>query len=321
MRFLLPITLLTMLLLVGVAALPPGVSVSAAGDDDFLGKWDITVPPAGKSRGRACWLELTRESGTMKGLFQPGGGASFSLPTVAIENGELRFQHSQRDRFKEFTAVYRAKIQNGRLEGTVAFGDQQPRSWTGVRAPAWPAKPPNVKPGKPVELFNGKDTAGWLGQYQGKPAGWSVQDGILVNSEEADNIYSEKKFMNFQVALEFRLSKGSNSGLYLRGRYEIQISDDQSRPLDIHSQGALYGFTVPSVNASKVAGEWQRYDVTIVANRVTVVLNGTKVIDNGVIPGITGGALDANEAEPGPIMIQGDHGKVEIRKLTVTPLE
>jgi hypothetical protein len=178
-----------------------------------------------------------------------------------------------------------------------------------------------VKPGKPVELFDGKDTAGWLGQYQGKPAGWSVQDGILVNSEGADNIYSEKKFMNFQVALEFRLSKGSNSGLYLRGRYEIQIMDDQGRPLDIHSQGALYGFTVPSVSASKAAGEWQRYDVTIVANRVTVVLNNTKVIDNGVIPGITGGALDANEAEPGPIMIQGDHGKVEIRKLTVTPLE
>ena len=127
--------------------------------------------------------------------------------------------------------------------------------------------------------------------------------------------------MNFQVALEFRLSKGSNSGLYLRGRYEIQITDDQGRPLDIHSQGALYGFTVPSVSASKAAGEWQRFDVTIVANRVTVVLNGTKIIDNGVMPGITGGALDANEAEPGPIMIQGDHGKIEIRKVTVTPLE
>jgi len=321
MRFLLPITLLTLLLLVGVAALPPGVSVSAAGDEDFLGKWDITVAPVGKARGRACWLELTRENGKLKGLFQPGGGAALPLPTVSIENGVLNFQHKEREHLKEYTVIYHASVRNGRLEGTVTYGEEQPRSWTGVRAPVWPAEPPRVKPGKPVELFNGKDTSGWLGQYQGKPVGWSVQDEILVNGKDADNIYSEKKFMNFQVAMEFRLSKGSNSGLYLRGRYEIQISDDQGRPLDIHSQGALYGFTVPSVNASKVAGEWQRYDVTIVANHVTVVLNGTKVIDNVVIPGITGGALNANEAEPGPIMIQGDHGKVEIRKLTVTPLE
>ncbi len=321
MRVFLPITSLTLLLLVGIAAIPPSVSVSAAGDDDFLGKWDITIPPAGKTRGRACWLDLTRDDGKLKGLFQPGGGAALTLPTVSIENGALSFQHKEREHLKEYMVIYHASVRNGRLEGTVTYGDEQPRPWTGVRAPAWPANPPKVKPGKPVELFNGKDTTGWLGQYQGKPVGWSVQDGVLVNSEGADNIYSEKKFMNFQVALEFRLSKGSNSGLYLRGRYEIQIMDDQGRPLDIHSQGALYGFTVPSVSASKAAGEWQRYDVTIVANRVTVVLNGTKVIDNGVIPGITGGALDANEAEPGPIMIQGDHGKVEIRKLTVTPLE
>ena len=321
MRVFLPITLLTLLLLVGIAALPPGVSVSAAGDDDFLGKWDITVPPAGKARGRACWLDLSREDGKLKGLFQPGGGAALPLPVVAIENGELRFQHKEREHAKEYTVTYHAKIRNGRLDGTLTYGDEQPRSWTGVRAPLWPAKPPQVKPGKPVELFDGKDTSGWLGQYQGKPVGWSVQDGILINSEEADNIYSEKKFMNFEVSLEFKVAKGSNSGLYLRGRYEIQIVDDRGRPLDIHSQGALYGFTVPSVSASKVAGEWQRFDVTIVADRVTVVLNGTKIIDDGVIPGITGGALDANEAEPGPIMIQGDHGRVEIRKVTVTPLE
>jgi len=321
MRVILPITSLTLLLLVGIAALPPGISVSAAGDDDFLGKWDITIPPVGKARGRACWLDLTRDDGKLKGLFQPGGGAALALSTVSIENGALSFQHKEREHLKEYMVIYHASVRNGRLEGTVTYGDEQPRTWTGVRAPAWPGTLPKVKPGKPVELFNGKDTTGWLGQYQGKPVGWSVQDGVLVNSEGADNIYSEKKFMNFQVALEFRLSKGSNSGLYLRGRYEIQIMDDQGRPLDIHSQGALYGFTVPSVSASKAAGEWQRFDVTIVANRVTVVLNGTKVIDNGVIPGITGGALDANEAEPGPIMIQGDHGKVEIRKLTVTPLE
>jgi hypothetical protein len=321
MRVFLSITFLTLLLLVALAQLPPGCVSAAGGDDDFLGKWDITVPPAGKARGRACWLELTREEGKLKGLFQPGGGAAFPLTTVAIENDDLQFQHKEREHSKEYTVVYRAKVHDGRLEGTVTYGDGQPRHWTGVRAPVWPAIPPRVKPGKPVELFDGKDTAGWLGQYHGHPVGWSVENGILVNSEDADNIYSEKKFMNFRVELEFNISKGSNSGLYLRGRYEIQIRDSQGQPLDVHSQGALYGFVVPSVNASKAAGEWQKLDATIVDNRVTVVLNGTEIIDDAVIPGITGGALDANEAEPGPIMIQGDHGRVEIRKVTVTPLQ
>jgi hypothetical protein len=321
MRVFLPLTFLTLLLLVALTVLPPACVTAAGGDDDFLGKWDITVPSAGKARGRACWLDLTREDGKLKGLFQPGGGAAFPLPAVAIENGELRFQHEEREHSKEYTLVYRAKVHDGRLEGTVSYGEGQPRHWTGVRPPVWPATPPKVKPVQPVELFDGKDTAGWLGQYHGSQLGWNVQNGILVNSEDADNIYSEKKFMNFRVELEFNIAKGSNSGLYLRGRYEIQIRDSQGQPLDVHSQGALYGFVVPSVNASKAAGEWQKLDATIVANRVTVVLNGTRIIDDAEIPGITGGALDANEGEPGPIMIQGDHGRVEIRKVTVTPLQ
>ncbi len=313
-------TFLTLLLLFAFTILPPASVTAAGGDDEFLGKWDITMPPAGKARGRACWLDLTREDGRLKGLFQPGGGAAFPLASVAIENGELQFQHKEREHSREYTVIYRANARNGRLEGTVTYGEGQPRHWTGVRAPVWPATPPIVRPGKPVELFDGKDTAGWLGQYRASPVGWSVQNGILVNSEKADNIYSEKKFTNFRVELEFNVAKGSNSGLYLRGRYEIQIRDSQGQPLDIHSQGALYGFVVPSVNASKAAGEWQKLDATIIANRVTVILNGTKIIDDAAIPGITGGALDANEAEPGPIMIQGDHGRVEIRKVTVTPL-
>jgi len=112
----------------------------------------------------------------------------------------------------------------------------------------------------------------------------------------------------------------SNSGIYLRGRYEIQVLDGFGRPLDVHSQGALSGFIVPTVNADKPAGEWQSYEITLIANRVTVILNGTKIIDNGEVPGITGGALDANEKDAGPIMLQGDHGRVQFRKVRLTPL-
>ena len=83
---------------------------------------------------------------------------------------------------------------------------------------------------------------------------------------------------------------------------------------------ALYSRVAPLVQASKKAGEWQEMEAIIVGNRVTVKLNGQLVQNNIVIEGITGGALDANEGEPGPIMIQGDHEKVYFRKVLVTPI-
>jgi len=313
--------MLSLVVLLTVVA--PAVGVAAATDDALLGKWDITMPAAGQAGPRALWIDVTREGGTLKGLFNSGGGAAFALPQISIETGELKFQHPQRRRDgTEITVVYRAQVKSGRLEGTVTYGDAAPRTFTGVRPPSWPEKPAAKRPGKPVELFNAKDVSGWLAQGTGKPPkGWLVKDGILINEQPADNIYSEQKFQDFRVELEFALDKDSNSGLYLRGRYEIQIADSRGKPMNVHSQGAVYGFKVPPVDACKPAGEWQKYEVTLIANRVTVVLNGTRIVDDFAIPGITGGALDANEGEPGPIMLQGDHGKVQFRKVTVTPLE
>jgi len=163
--------------------------------------------------------------------------------------------------------------------------------------------------------------SGWLCQDPRRPMGWFVKDGILMNQgKEANNIYTQQKFDDFKLEVEFNVDPQSNSGVYLRGRYEIQILDGYGRPLDVHSQGALYGFIVPAVNADKPAGEWQTYEITLIANHVTVMLNGTKIIENGEVPGITGGALDANEKGPGPILLQGDHGRVQFRKVRLTPL-
>jgi hypothetical protein len=112
----------------------------------------------------------------------------------------------------------------------------------------------------------------------------------------------------------------SNSGIGLRGRYEVQILQDYGRPVSLHGNGALYSRILPAKNASKPANEWQTYDITLVGNYVTVVLNGEKIIDNKEIEGLTAIAMDPNEGEPGPIVIQGDHGSVEFRKITLTPL-
>ncbi len=289
------------------------------GEKDFLGRWDIDVLGSGYGIGRTryCWLELKMEDGVLKGRLQPGEGASVGIADIKIENGVLSFHPVNQE-----NATWTGSIKGKRLEGkvTARMYGEAPRSWIGVRGPVWPAKPPARKPGKPVDLI-GKDVSGWLLQYPDRPMGWYIKDGIFMNeSKAANDIYTRQKFQDFKLEAEFKLDPKSNSGIYLRGRYEIQIQDDAGRSLNVHSQGALYGFIIPSVNACKPAGEWQKFEITLIANRVTVVLNGAKIIDNGEVPGITGGAIDANEKEPGPILIQGDHGTVQFRKLVLTPL-
>ena len=98
----------------------------------------------------------------------------------------------------------------------------------------------------------------------------------------------------------------------------MQIEDNYGDEPESHKVGGIYGFLTPSTNASKPAGEWQSAEVTLVGRVVTVILNGERVIDRQTIPGATGGALDNDEASPGPLMIQGDHGPVEFRKLTIS---
>jgi hypothetical protein len=297
-------------------AWPASASANPGGDDAFLGRWDITATGTKSGMPAICWLELTRDGGTLKGRFNAGGGAVFDLPQVSIEKGELTFGYPQ----GKTSAVWKATLKSARLQGTAVTGGQT-LSWSGVRGPAWPATPPKRKPGKPIDLFNGKDVSGWLCQDPRHPMGWFVKDGILMNEgKNACNIYSQQKFNDFRLEVEFNVDPDSNSGVYLRGRYEIQILDGYNRPMDVHSQGALYGFIVPAVKADKPAGEWQTYDITLVANHVTVIMNGSKIIDNAEVPGITGGALDANEKGPGPIMLQGDHGRVQFRKVRLTPL-
>ena len=307
-----------MTLAVAAPAWQSSAAATPAGDDAFLGKWDITATGAKSGMPRICWLELRREGGVLKGRFNPGGGSQFDLPQVAIANGELTFQYPGGN--PPSPQVWKATMKNGNLVGT-ADAHGQTLSWTGVRGPVWPITSPKRTPGKPIDLFNGKDLSGWLCQNPNHPMRWFVKDGILQNEgKDACNIYSTQKFMNFHLEVEFSVAPDSNSGVYLRGRDEIQILDGYDKPIDVHSQGALYGFIAPAVKADKPAGQWQTFDITLIDNHVTVIMNGKTIIDHGEVPGLTGGALDANEKGPGPIMLQGDHGKVEFRKVRITPL-
>ena len=182
--------------------------------------------------------------------------------------------------------------------------------------------------GAPVQLLNGRDLKGWKLRAEKNPGCWTIEDGAMTNSKGCVDIISDAKFMDFKVRLEFKMAEPavnggqrSNSGIYLRGRYEVQIQDDFGKPAESHGAGGLYGFLTPTANAIRKAGEWQTYEITLIGRQLTVVLNGKTIIDRQEIPGITGGAIDSAEGTPGPLMLQGDHGKVWFRNIVVTPVK
>jgi hypothetical protein len=270
------------------------------------------------------WLELT-------GMGSPNPAGKFvsayngdmnKVDSIAVENGELRFSFNLPERGGKSTPspVYRARLVNGKLDGAIEGGGQ-PVKFTGVRAPVIADKDDGSwKEGKPIELFNGRNLSGWKALNPGAEMKWSVVDGILRNAPPTTDIISEQKFWNFTLHVDFRIVEHSNSGIGLRGRYEIQILEDYGKPPNSHGAAALYSRVTPTVNASKPAGEWQSYDIRLVGRTLTVIHNGTKVLDRVEVEGLTAIANNADEAEPGPFIVQGDHSYVEIRKFTVTPL-
>jgi hypothetical protein len=293
---------------------------AAAQKNPFLGKWDITGQAA---RGTyVYWLEVKEEDGQLVGYFLNRAGSVTRLPEIAIEGQELVFSTgANRSQPNAIKPVHRAKVVKGKLVGELtAAGGKVP--WVGVRPPKWKQHDANAKHklGQPVNLFNGRDLAGWEFQFADQHPGWTAGDGVLTNQETGNNIISKQKFQNFNLEMEYKLENKSNSGLYLRGRYELQILDDAGTAPSATGHMSIYSRVKPLVNASKAAGEWQTLQVTLVGNRVTVILNGQKVQDNTVIDGITGGALDSDEGAPGSIMIQGDHSRIWVRKLVVTPI-
>ena len=287
-----------------------------AGDEQFNGRWDIN--PIHEPRHRAWWLEVSGAgTGALKGRFVgfPGGNTN-DIPQMSISGGELTFRWDNNNQHQ----VYRARLVGDKLEGTFEAGKQK-LQWIGVRAPALPEKDDGSwHRGKPVKLFDGKSLAGWSAMVEGQPLGWTVKDGIMGNTPAANNLVSEKKFWNFDLHAEFRVSAETNSGIGLRGRYEVQILDDYGKPPNTHGNGALYSRILPSENASRPPGEWQALDVRLVGRQVSITLNGKKIIEKQEIDGLTAMANNPDEGEPGPITLQGDHRAVEFRSLVVTPL-
>jgi hypothetical protein len=247
------------------------------------------------------------------------------IPKLSVSDGELRF--ALEARFRKDHApekgLYWARMDDGKLKGTFEIeGDPSTYlEWTGVRAPALAEKDDGSwKRGDPVVLFNGHDLTGWQAVPPAHLVGWVVKDGALTALPGAPDLISEKKFVNFVVDAEYRIEPHTNTGIGLRGRYEVQIADDADRPISNRGTGAILGRITPTLNAEKPAGEWQMLAIRLVGRDVTVVLNSIRVINRQSIDGPTAIALDTNEADPGPILLQGKRGTVEFRRIVVYPL-
>lgn len=283
---------------------------------DLLGRWNLTVDKDGSQV--PSWLEIKLSGfNVLVGAWVGDTGSNRPISHIQLQDGQFSFAIPPQWEGGEGDFVIEGQLEGTALSGTITSNKGETYSFSGERAP-YLTRTESPEWGTPIELFNGEDLTGWKPSTDDNT--WKVEDGLLVNESAGANLISEETFDDFKLYAEFQYPEGSNSGIYLRGRYEVQIEDS---PKDRHPGslyfGAVYGFLTPNAMANKGAGEWQDLEIILVGRLVTITINGKTVISEQEIPGITGGALDSNEGEPGPIYLQGDHGPISFRKITLTP--
>jgi hypothetical protein len=279
-----------------------------------VGRWDFNVPT--RNGIGANWLGISEQNGTLDIWFQPTGGNVFQVKDFKQEGSHLTLNLSPRTGNRP-AMTWDLDAADGKLTGTQKRGENT-IALTGVPSPAL-NRPMPAAWSKPKPLFDGKDLNGWEPVGDTAQNHWVAQDGMLVNPERGADLKTTEKFNDFKLHFEVNCPDNANSGFFLRGRYEMQL---EYEPLDKNPPnrriGSIYGRIAPAASTPRTPGQWETFDVTLVGRTVTIVHNGTLSIDHREIEGITGGALDANEGEPGPFYIQGDHtGGLKFRNITV----
>jgi hypothetical protein len=328
-RKLLPILSFTLISLAAVAA-----------DNPFIGGWALM--PHG---GGAGWLGVKEVNGKIEASMMWIAGSVLPLDSAKIEGERLILTRHHEYEVKDPVGnkVKKTLIETitARLDGDVLRltstkphqnGKGEEKSvFEGKRLPPMPPAPDlsKVKYGEPIQLFDGKNLEGWKLTDPNAVNAWVAKDGLLVNDAKQEegkphpnygNLRTIREFEDFNIKLEVRIAPKGNSGVYLRGIYEVQVEDSFGQPLDPHHMGAVYSRITPTETAEKPAGEWQTMDITLVQRHVTVILNGKKIIDNQPVEGPTGGALWSDVMRPGPIYLQGDHTASEYRNIVLKPV-
>ena len=316
------------------------LSVDASDQKSFLGGWAL-YPPG----GQAGWLGVRSSTDGIRAEMMWIGGSVLPFASAKVADGKLSLTRSKEIDGKAVdgkpTKIKLVETITVALDGTrlhcvsvtpKADGHGEDRSeFTGKRLPPMPPAPDlgKVKFGEPIQLFNSRNLDGWRLTDANADDGWGVRDGVLFNEvKQAEgkpqkhfgNLRTVGEFQDFSLHAETRLAKDGNSGIYLRGIYEVQVYDSFGKPLDSHNMGALYSRITPTASAEKPAGEWQTLDITLVDRHVTVVLNGKTIITNQPVLGPTGGALWSEVDRLGPIYLQGDHTGIEYRNLVLRPV-
>jgi len=340
--------LLALIILLPVTSCNSGKNtapLAKADISEFLGQWTLDI-----EGGSVGWLEVRQEDNYLDadllwvaGSVTPVSGvflAADSYLVVTQTGNVVRKRDEEGKPVRQHVVTTWLEIKKNGVDKLTGYRLSPRRNGLGVDSTAFtgtklPPVPPapdlsKVKLGEPVVLFNGKDLTGWKLINEKQVNGFKVIDGVLVNDPvqpgedgkriSYGNIMTDREFEDFNLKLEVNVPEGSNSGVYLRGMYEIQVFDSYKKPLDSHNMGALYSRITPSVNAEKPAGEWQSLDITLCDRYLTVILNGVNIIDNQPVYGPTGGAIKSDVFAPGPVYLQGDHGKVSYRNIVLTPI-
>lgn len=320
------------ILLVAITA--SGIAQNAK--NDFYGMWTLDI-----DGGSVGWLGVNETDGYLDASLLWQGGSVLPVASVyfvddnTLEVTRVRDVNKAENRKFTVTQTWQFVRKGDKLTGVLTEPSRDGMSLVSKKFKGWklpdvPAAPDlsKVKFGEPIKLFNGKDLTGWRLINPQQANGFKVVDGALVNdpvNEEGKrvnfgNLRTDAEFGDFNLKLEVNVPEHSNSGVYLRGMYEIQVVDSYGKELDSHNMGGLYSRVAPTKAAEKKGGEWQTMDITLCDRHVTVILNGVKIIDNQPAYGPTGGAMQADVFKPGPIYLQGDHGKVSYRNMVLTPI-
>ena len=317
--------------------------VQKADISEFLGQWTIDI-----SGGSVGWLEVRQEKDYLDADLLWGGGSVNPMAHVYLSGDKflvvtkvdkiIRTKDANNEPLKtqSITSWLEVQKKGDKIAGFIFNPHRDGKgidstSFVGTKLPPPPPAPDltKIKFGTSVNLFNGKDLTGWRLTNEKQKNGFSAKDGVLTNDPAQSegehhvsygNLRTDQEFEDFNLKLEVNVPEGSNSGVYLRGMYEVQVLDSYGKELDPHNMGAIYSRIKPTVSAEKPAGTWQTMDITLCDRHATVILNGVKIIDNQPIYGPTGGALKSDVFTPGPIYLQGDHGKVFYKNLVLTPI-
>jgi len=299
----------------GLKSLDKGSENATVDKNIILGRWDLTVYDI--QGVYPSWFEIKEENGELNGLFVGRVGNARPIRYIHFDGTQLYLSLPRQHERPVEDLLFIGKVKDGKIEGKTRSETGHVIRFYAERAPTLEFRG-HPEWGEKIKLIQ-NDLSNWMPRNPNNDNHWQIENDMLVNNKAGVDLVSRQTFTDFKLHLEFNIPDSSNSGIYLRGRYEVQIEDNFGKKPDSLKAGGVYGFIVPRTMAIKPAGQWNSYDITLLGRKVTVILNDEMIINNIEIPGITGGAQDSREAEPGPLILQGDHGAIRFRDMVLTP--